>query len=249
MKRYAIILSVILTACMVTACSDKAEVNMNYESSINTAATKPNETPIYEPQDYTVDIEEYNFSEEEKNNAQKVVWAENFSSSFRDLKDLCTNEASIECKILTVANTINDGMPYTKYDVEVTDVLFGDLKVGDKVTVMQMGGYMTMQDEIDAFDNAVKFTENPEKSWKDIIIEKKGENMEFPNVGEKYILFISKDTAVYKGIYFPVNSYEGIFKYDPEPNLYVRNMPEEIVSDIDRITLDELKEKCADYIS
>lgn len=165
MKRYAVIISILLTACMETACSDKTELNMNYEPSFNTASAEPIETPIYEPQDYTVDIEEYYFSEEEKNNAQKVVWAENFSSSFRDLKDLCTNEASIECKILTVANTINDGIPYTKYDVEVTDVLFGDLKVGDKVTVMQMGGYMTMQDEIDAFDNAVKFTENPEKSW------------------------------------------------------------------------------------
>lgn len=219
-----------------------------YEMNTDIDTTTQINSSIFTPNDYTVDIEEYNFTEEEKSKAQKVGYAASFSTSFKELKNLCTNEASIECKVLKVANTLKDGIPYTKYDVEVTDVLFGNLNVGDKVTVMQMGGYMTLQDEVEAFNNATKFKDVPEESWKDIIIEKQGERMECPSIGERYILFMSKDTAVFKDIYFPVNFYEGIYKYNSETGRYVRNMPEEIFSDIDDISLDDLKIKCAEYI-
>ncbi len=113
---------------------------------------------------------------------------------------------------------------------------------------MQIGGYMTLQDEVEAFDNAVKFKDIPKESLKDIIIQKQGERMECPTAGDKYILFMSKDTTVFKGVYFPVNLYEGIYKFDPETKLYVRNMPEEIISDIDNISLEDLKTKCAECL-
>jgi hypothetical protein len=220
--------------------------------SVETAESVSNETVESIPtqnsvqhengKDYTISVDESEFSSEQLMSAQEVNLNLSFSTSCVTLSELCENaEISVECTVLSVSNTIKEGYPYTKYDVQVDDVLYGDLNVGDKISVVQIGGYMTLQDEIDAYDNSVKFQDISQDERSSILIEKR--IGDYPDVGEKYILFLSADN-LFEGAYYPVNEYEGVFKYDDSSEKFNRNMPEDQTDDLISVDSDELKASC-----
>ena len=69
-----------------------------------------------------------------------------------------------------------------------------------------------------------KFKELSVEERKNTLIEKKTTDSEYPNVGDKYILFLM-DSNLVENAYDPVNDYECIFKSEGKD--YIRNFPED----------------------
>lgn len=241
----------ILALAVVVGCVSSFAFNNNKKNEVlaaNNDSSGLSQTASQEniSNDYTISVKETNFTLEQINTAQKVDLNPSFSTSCASTSELCENaEASVECTVLSVSNTIKDGYPYTKYDVEINDVLYGDFNIGDKISVIQIGGYMTIQDEINAYNNEDKFQNISLDARESTLIEKNIADNDYPLAGDRYVLFISKDN-LFEGAYYPVNEYEGVFKYDVNSQKWNRNMPEEQSNDLTSVKLDKLKAVCAD---
>jgi hypothetical protein len=176
--------------------------------------------------DLTIRVKELDITghEDQISNAQKVMVSQSFATSCATLKDLYRNCPEIvRCTVTKSAFTVHEGTPYTKIDVKVTDSLKGDLSAGDMITVMQMGGYMTLQDEVDAFHDEAHFKQMTKEERQKIFIEKKTSSDNYPKAGDSYVYYLAKDN-IFPGAYTPVNDYECRFKIDGNGNC-TRNMP------------------------
>lgn len=199
--------------------------------------------------DYTISVCETNFTTDQLNNSIKVDLNPSFMTSCVTMSELCNAaEYAIDCTVLSVANTLKDGYPYTKYDVEINDVIYGDLQVGNKISIVQIGGYMTIQDEINAYNNSIKFQDISANLRSSTIIEKRVSSNDTPLVGDRYVLFISRDN-LFDGAYYPVNEYEGVFKYNETYQTLERSMPEGQPQDLSIIDLNMLKASCIDILN
>ena len=67
-----------------------------------------------------------------------------------DLKKLISiSDDVIRVTVQNVAYTSYEGVAWTKLDVLITDTLKGDLKVGDVISVFNLGGYIPLSEHIE----------------------------------------------------------------------------------------------------
>ncbi len=77
-----------------------------------------------------------------------------------DLKtQTSVSEYVIRGTVQNVTFTSFQGIAWTKSEVLITDSFKGDLKVGDLITVFNLGGYIPLSDHIAAFDDAFRFSD------------------------------------------------------------------------------------------
>lgn len=75
-----------------------------------------------------------------------------------DLKKLISiSDDVIRVTVQNVAYTSYEGVAWTKLDVLITDTLKGDLKVGDVISVFNLGGYIPLSEHIEGHNDAFRF--------------------------------------------------------------------------------------------
>ncbi|MDI6619849.1 MAG: hypothetical protein QME45_14555 [Clostridiales bacterium] len=189
----------------------------------------------------TIKVKEFDIKgrEDQIKKAQEVLVSPSFATSCATFEGLYKNSTQIvRCDIQNVGFTVKNGMPYTKLDVKVTDSLKGDLHIDDIITIIQYGGYMTIQDEIEAFNNEVHFAGMTKEERENTIIEKKITKEAYPKAGESYVYFLSLNNK-FSGAYVPVNDYECRYKLNSKGR-FVRYMPQN-ESNAKAFTSDEIQ--------
>lgn len=213
---------VALSGCSSSIESNKAKTSSPIINGINVA-----NVDIPAKRDLTIQVEEFNMAgqKDKIKTARQVALSPSFATSCETLKDLYQNSPGIvQCSIQKVAFTVKDGMPYTKMDVKIADSLKGDLQSDDLVSIVQVGGYMTLQDEVEAFHDEVRFPGLTEDQRKETIIEKKTTSESYPQAGESYVFFLMPSDN-FAGAYTPVNDYECRYQLGGD-GYYSRYVPE-----------------------
>lgn len=204
-----IALSLLLSAIVVLSGFSLSTVSNNSKEMVSTS-----NADISLKRDLTIQVDELNLAAQgdKINSAKPGICLLSFAKSCATISNAYQNSTHIVlCTVKSVAFTVKNGFPYTKMDVSITDSLKGDLKVGDLITIVQMGGYMTLQDEVDAFHDEAHFPDVPADKRKDTIIEEKTTTEPYPKAGESYVLFFNSST-LFSGAYTSVNDYEGRYK-------------------------------------
>ena len=210
---------------LCTACSTRNNAKKNDPFELS---------QIQSFQDHTVQFSPFDLSRFTKNGIKPtfVVGSDNcFSAPGDTIADL--NNGSVEilaCKVVKNEFTLISGLPYSVAHVVVEESLKGDFKEGDALTIIQLGGYLTLQDEIDNFGGESRFKDIPEEKWKDTLIEIPYSSGKYPEPGDRYVYFLQLTDNVTpengensaKGAYFPFNSFQGRFIYSEKTNKYAR---------------------------
>lgn len=190
-----------------------------------------------QPNDYRITVEAFEPTPEQLSNVIQQTIPSNFENNYTTLEQLFQNAgATIACKVLSVVNTIKDDKPYTVYTVEVTDSIYGSFVAGDLLSIVQYGGYMLQEKNVDVVPPCTEpdDTENNEPpsnkppssgtQWEpsEVLVEEKLAYSETPVVSQEYVLFISPDN-LFDGAYATLNQNEGVFKVNPETGELIRN--------------------------
>lgn len=199
--------------------SNVSEASSSHSSSIAAAAAK----------DSTIKITEFDLTGREDKISQKqsISLSQSFRSSCQDFDGLYKNSTDIvSCTVQGVRFAVDNGIPYNIADVKITETLKGSLNAGDLISVVQMGGYMTLQDEVEAFDNEFRFPGTTKEERKNTIIEKKGSQDLYPQSGDSYVFYLTLcENGIFSGGYSPVNDYECRYKLD-KAGKYTRTVPD-----------------------
>lgn len=123
------------------------------------------------------------------------------------------------------------GIPYTAVSLKVTDPIAGSLQKGDQISILHLGGYMTLADEVEAFDNAFRFENVPEKEWDSSIIEKRFSPDPIPQIGDTYVYCLVKNIEDEKDAwmgdtYCALNEQYGRYR-EGEDGMYTRTLGED----------------------
>jgi len=103
-----------------------------------------------------------------------------------------------------------DGNAYTKIDLVLTHVIKGKFREGDKISVIQMGGYISIEDMVSSRDNGFRFADVPQDKWSSTYLWEETEGLPCPEPGQQVLYFLLEWNAFENGL-VPCNDYEGVF--------------------------------------
>lgn len=141
--------------------------------------------------------------------------------NYQELKDL--NKVStyiVRCIINKVDFISYHGMPLTKIDVTISESLKGTLKINDKISVVKLGGYVPLSEEIKYFHDGDRFSSLTQKQIDNTILEMRPTKEPDPKIGEEWVYFLhqsSKDSPA--GTYTSSGDYFGRYKFTDSSNL------------------------------
>ena len=191
--------------------------------------------------DLTVKCNCIDYTHEQLNNTVLVSAECSFAYSVPTLDSLYSHaESIINCTVCDVRYTVLEGTPYTIYDVIVNEVYHGVLNVGDKISILQYGGYMTVQDEIDYYKNDVRFNGMTDEEKQNILIEKRSTTGANLMEGDSFVTFIAKEDIL-EGAYYTINEGESIFLFHDADTLirYTSNYENNKISLSDIISMNK----------
>ncbi len=119
------------------------------------------------------------------------------------------SDAVIKGKVLSVKYEAIEGNAWTKVTLHIDDVFKGDVKVGDDIDVYYIGGYITLDEHIEYYNDLEKFSNINEKERDNTILKEvvDGEE-EFAKKDEEMILCLVKTS---ESSPLPKNSYERLY--------------------------------------
>ncbi len=223
MKKISII--IVAFVILLTGCN-KNEVSST-DANLHNDATQEKEVLDNKlvVKDNTKKIDAIDISQVHTNAVISVEAEASFSTRCQTVEEIYDNSQYIvRGKVNKVYFTVVDGMPYTVLDFKISDSLKGNLEENTINTVLMYGGYMTVQQEVDNYGSAERFSSVKKKDWKKTFIEKKLTNSDYPKAGEEYVLSLM-DSEIIEGTYVTVNEFETIFK--KQKDSYVRTLPSE----------------------
>lgn len=184
--------------------------------------------PVKKPTNYTITIEEFTPTREQLSNVTHETVSMNFSENYDSFQQLFENAgAAVRCKVLSVAYTIMQDMPYTVYNIEITESICGSFIKGDKLSIVQYGGYLLSENTPpppgDTPDNDPG---SPGTQTSDLI-EIQITGSETPVVSQEYVLFLTQDD-VFDGAYEILHENEGMFRYDPKTGELIRSVEQDV---------------------
>lgn len=148
-----------------------------------------------------------------------------------------TRESSdiVEAEVVEVGYVEVDRIPWTKIDIQITEVIKGSVKVGEKITIYELGGYLTGS----SFEELYGQSDNIRINKNDLV-EMKYFQMDMHQVGENGIYCIkprNKDSIFSKETYELVGGSYSVFRYSDDKESYVMRS----IDDMEYITKDNLK--------
>ncbi|MDE5754579.1 MAG: hypothetical protein K2H89_08565, partial [Oscillospiraceae bacterium] len=193
----------------------------NNQYDVTTTAT----TPAKKPTNYTITVEEFTPTREQLSNVTHETVSMNFSENYDSFQQLFENAGSaVRCKVLSVAYTIMQNTPYTVYNVEIMESICGSFIAGDKLSIVQYGGYLVPgNSSVDDPSNDVKPPSDQEQTE---LIEQQITGSETPVVSQEYVLFLNPDD-VFDGAYETLHENEGMFRYDPKTGELIRSVEQD----------------------
>ncbi len=147
-KAFLLSLVLIMTCFTVTSCKDTSN-NTNNTSNANVGMIR----------DLSVNLERsYSVPSSDSKVLEVVSETDEFYQD--DLKKLISvSDDVIRVTVQNVTFTSYEGVAWTKSDVLITDTFKGDLKIGDVISVFNLGGYIPLSDHIEGHDDAFRFND------------------------------------------------------------------------------------------
>lgn len=214
MKRFLILVISTLLLLSFSACS---------KDSTSTKSVKTTDTKNIQVTDKTVSFEKLDVSNIANNTKHNIVSIPDFATRFQTVEDITKYSSYIvKGTVKDTYFTVIEGMPYTVIDMNIDENIMGDLKENETITILSYGGYISVQQIIDADKNNEKFSDIPKEERKTTYYSDKFIDADFPKQGEEYVMCLM-DSCLKKGVYEPVNAFESIFK--KTGNEYVRTLP------------------------
>ncbi len=145
-KAFLLFLMLIITCFIIIGCKDSSN-NVNNSNKANVGVIR----------DLSVNLERnYSVPDSESNVIEVASTPDEVYQN--DLKKLISvSDDVIRATVQDVAYTSYEGVAWTKLDVLITDTLKGDLKVGDVISVFNLGGYIPLSEHIEEHDDAFRF--------------------------------------------------------------------------------------------
>ena len=160
-KAFLLFLVLIITCVTITGCKDSSNntsssSGANNSSNTITSSSSKNAN-VGMIRDLSVDLErKYSIPDSDSNVLEVVSKADEVYQN--DLNELISvSDDVIRGKVQNVAYTSYEGVAWTKLDVLITDTLKGDLKVGDVISVFNLGGYIPLSEHIEGHNDAFRF--------------------------------------------------------------------------------------------
>ncbi|MDE6729453.1 MAG: hypothetical protein K2J71_01595 [Oscillospiraceae bacterium] len=176
-----------------------------------TATTTITTIMIKNPTDYTVTVETFTPTSEQLEHVTQETISLDFPEQYNSFWQLVRNsEAVVRCKILSIGYTIRQDEPYTVCQVEILESVKGKFIAGDKLSVVQYGGYLIQYD-----------SGSPELMELQIAYSEK------PVIFQEYVLFLNPD-SIFNGAYGTVHENEGVFRYDPKTDNLTRSVAQDV---------------------
>ena len=214
----AIIFTLLLSLCgctKYTATCSHPDALQN--SEVHTAAEK-------EIFDLTEQFSPVDISKLQESEVIEVGSSPSFMTSFRTLDEITKkSEYIVRGSAEKVYYTAIDGITYTVVDFLVTESLKGEIENNSLITVLFLGGYISMDEHIKSRGNADKFSGIPKEKWSTTFVKRTVEGAPLPQEKENYLLCLGKNKG-FNGSYYPHNEYEGVFQKTGET--YERYLPE-----------------------
>jgi hypothetical protein len=137
------------------------------------------------------------------------------SSSVAQLRD--NSEVIVLGTVENVRYVCDGGLPHIFWDLRIADALKGAVGVGDRITLAQMGGYISIADYVAAMNDPFDFQEFPEDEWASTwIVFTPAENA-WPQEGKEYAYFLvdndvwAPGSEILGDTYTPLCDAEGSF--------------------------------------
>ena len=201
MNKAKIIVGILFISLLLTACSSPAVNTSSSEKNETTSSSSTESVEVTDDfLDMTIEIEKFDLHR--FNNREPDLEVEMHGigrkggKSFSGLNE--NSSVIVKGTIVDVSFVIERGMPHTVSTVKIDESLKGELKTGSLISVVQVGGYMTLQDEIDWFGGESRFSSVAKSEWANTLIEKKYGNAEFPEKGQEFIYFLYTADSEYE---------------------------------------------------
>lgn len=158
-----------------------------------------------------------------------------FAEIYSDIPSLYNNAAyAIKGTIKSVEYVTISGLPWTQIKVNVSETFNGSIPMDNEITIMQFGGYIALQDQIEYWNDKDKFSNMTESEINNTMLRITSYGEEYPIVGEENIYFLvtAGDASLPSGSYERLGSFMGEFnldsnnnlsRYQPEEDFYVKN--------------------------
>ena len=145
-KAFLLFLMLIIACFIIIGCKDSSN-NTNNLSNANVGVQR----------DLSVNLEKnYSVPDSDSNVIELTSTPDELYQN--DLKKLISiSDDVIRVTVQNVAYTSYEGVAWTKLDVLITDTLKGDLKVGDVISVFNLGGYIPLSEHIEGHNDAFRF--------------------------------------------------------------------------------------------
>ncbi|MDE7121139.1 MAG: hypothetical protein K2O42_03160 [Oscillospiraceae bacterium] len=202
------------------ASTETDSAGSSYEPPMTTVTT-----PAKIPTNYTITVEEFTPTREQLENVTHETISMNFAEHYDSFQQLFENAgAAVRCKVLSVTYTIMQNAPYTVYHIEIIDSIYGSFIAGDKLSIVQYGGYLVPEDSSN--NEPDHEPKPPSSSSQEELIEQQIAGSEMPVVSQEYVLFLTPDD-VFDGAYEALHENEGMFWYDPETGELIRSVEQD----------------------
>lgn len=184
-----------LTSCKNVASNSENNVLSQQTTTITnttTSTTEPKKTPT----DKTVAaVNPVAIDEENIKHSIETTTASCDYGISADLLTISENATEIiEGTIKNVTYEFIEGNPWIKADILVTGSLKGNLKESDIISVYMLGGYVSLEEHIKYYDDAVKFNVS-KKDIKHTMLKTVVENEAFPVIGEESIFYLTETST------------------------------------------------------
>lgn len=131
--------------------------------------------------------------------------------------------------IQEVTFTSFGGHAYTAVSLAVDECYMGDLEQGDLITVLHMGGYISLRDHIAYYDNAFRFDYPSEEEMENTILHEPNEGEPDPQVGDHNIYFlnpVNPDSSCPAGAYHRTRGAASLFRIESDGETVSRINPD-----------------------
>lgn len=142
-----------------------------------------------------------------------------------------------------------EGMAWMKVDVLVEEVLKGDLKKDDKISIYMLGGYVSVAEHIKYDDDAFRFSDVKKSKRNDTYIKTVVANEKFPCEGDKNVFYLVEtrdSSAVPNGSYQRISGKYGELDVIEEHKILEHCNPDSSDGEVETIKWKEVKKKAED---
>lgn len=170
-----------------------------------------------------------------------------FANIYNNPTDLLADsDVVVYAQVESVEYFTLEGVPWNKMDVRVLDAYKGGVQAGDRISIMQFGGYLPLAEQIRVFNDGDKFSNMTQEEINNTVFKKTMEGAPLPEVGNRGVYFVVEGVTegLPKGAYEVNCSFQSQYilndsgileRYAPMEGYYRIDEPQMRAGDTDRM--------------